>query len=345
MPVTAPNNLLNDRLIFSRESAPKMRLRLGTIDLNFGVHQADFAALNPVFAGPDFVAGLSLAAEAATKVKDYETREAADQNTSHSAQDALVACRPRCQALFYAVKMTWPLTGPGGKATQQARLQAFGQDKYDVAREQPARMVALIEQAALAYATPGYAAALAPTGWLAVPQQKGLTDAAQLLRDAAAVHGRQGGANAEDATAYYLAQNRLYWFGQQLSEAAEIIYADQPELRDQFRLSPTGPERFAFTLKAGQRKAVHLSAVLAPTRELRFSVQAAPPDPLKPDARLWVDFLPGEEAPVEHRRFLEPTLKFKTQKILASALGEAGPWLAVENLTDQDAVVKGVVGE
>ena len=90
---------------------------------------------------------------------------------------------------------------------------------------------------------------------------------------------------------------------------------------------------------------MHLSAVLAPTRELRFSVQAAPPDPLKPDARLWVDFLPGEEAPVEHRRFLEPTLKFKTQKILASALGEAGPWLAVENLTDQDAVVKGVVGE
>ncbi len=344
MPVAPPTTLPSNRALY-RESAPAMRERLRVLALNFPSHQSAFAALNPLFVGAGFGAGLALAAKNAEQVRDFDSRVAAGQQATYAEADALAACRPRCQGLFYAVRQAWPATGPGGKATQAARLKEFGQDKYAVAREVPAQMAALIEQAALAYATPGYAAALAAVGWLADPQQKALTTAAQTLRNAAAQQGRQSGVNAEDAGTYYLAQNQLYWFGQQLSEAAELVFAEEPALRAQFRLSPEGPEEFQMTLKPGQRKAVHLSAVLAPTRVLRFRVRAAAPDPKNPDARLWVDFLPAEDAPVEHRRFLEPTLKGKSQQLTAAELGEAGPWLALENLTAEEAVVVGVVGE
>ena len=342
MPVVPPATLPNDRPLFFRESAPLMRERLRVMGLNFGPLQSKFAELNPLFDGPEFAAGLALAADAATKVKDFDTRVAARMETTHSEDDALAACRPRCQALFYAVRQAWPATAPHGKAAQEAKLKEFGQDKYAAAREQPARMVALIEQASLAVAD--HTATLAAHGWGA-PQQAALVAAGQALSAASAVQGHQGGLNATEAGAYYLAQNQLYWFGQQLSEAADIAFADEPALRDQFRLSPAGPERFTMTLKPGQRKAVHLHAVLAPTRELRFRVQAAAPDVAHPTARVWVDFLPAEDAPLEQRYFLAPTLKGQTQKVLASALGEAGPWLGIENLTDTVAVVLGTVGE
>ncbi|MBC7447987.1 MAG: hypothetical protein H7330_07995 [Hymenobacteraceae bacterium] len=345
MPVTPPTTLPSSHLLFSRESAPAMRERLRVLALNFSTHQSAFAGLNPLFAGPGFGAGLTQAVKNAEQVRDFDSRVAAGQQATNTEAEALAACRPRCQGLFYAVRQAWPATGPGGKATQGARLKEFGQDKYAAAREVPAQMAALIEQAALAYTTPGYAAALAAVGWLADPQQKALTAAAQTLRNAAAQQGRQSGVNAEDAGTYYLAQNQLYWFGQQLSEAAELVFADEPAVRTQFRLSPEGPEEFQMTLKPGQRKAVHLSAVLSPTRVLRFRVRAVAPDPLNADARLWVDFLPAEDAPVEHRRFLEATPKGKTQQLTAAELGEAGPWLAIENLTAEEAVVTVVVGE
>ena len=208
MPIIAPATLPTDRPIY-RESAPQMRERLRIMFLAYMANQPAFAGLNPFFAGADFADGWKLAAAAATNVKDHDTREAARMDTGLTEQEALAACRPRCQSLFYAVRQAWPLTDPNGKATQAAKLKEFGQDKYEVARDDPARMVALIEQAAIAYATPGYAALLAPKGWLADPQQKALTDAAKALAAAGATHGHQSGVNAGDAGAYYLAQNQV----------------------------------------------------------------------------------------------------------------------------------------
>ena len=345
MIATAPDNLPNDRLL-THESAAAMRERLRVMGLSFADHQAAFAELNPYFGGPDFLAGLQVAAEYATKQKDHDTRVAAGMGATQAELAALADCRRRCQALFYAIRQTWPATTPFEKATQETHLKAFGQPKYAAAREQPARLVALIEQAALAFQElpPADATQLAAKGWAAL-QQTALVTSGAALAGAGATQGHQSGVNAGEAAAYYLAQNQLYWFGQQLSEAAELVFADEPKTRDLFRVTPTGPERFTMTLKPGQRKAVHLDSLLAPTRVLRFSVQAAPLDLAKSAARLWVDFLPAEDAPVEQRVYLEPTLKGQTQKLVAGALGEAGPWLAIENLTDTEAVVKGVVGE
>lgn len=341
MAITAPLTLPDHRPVYG-QPAPEMRETMRIMLAAFLLKQPDFAGLNPaLFGGTDFADGMKLALEGATSVADYDSRVAVGSTAAITEQDALAACRPHCQSLFYFVRRAWPATANKGVAT--ARLKEFGQDKYADAFDKPTEMAALMEQANVAYSL--HTPALTAAGWLANPHHQAFVAARQTLINAGAQKGVQSGLNAEETARYYRANNGLYWFGQQLAEAADLLYATDPAQEKPFQLGASGPERYSFTLKPGQRKARHLNGLLSPSRELRFRVEGPDADPKDPQRAIWADFLPGEDSPMEYRVTLRPTAKRQTQKVKAGDLGDAGPWIGIENLTDEEVTVVVTIAE
>lgn len=339
MPVVIipPATRRTDRLI-CREAAPAMRQRGRVMLLSFDGQQARFAALNPQFAGPDFRDSAQHYLERADKARAYDARVAArdlafqDEDTARDAAFRLV------KPLYYAVGQVWPET-----TTKRKRLQAFGRNYYEAGRTSASALLELLNLAVPAAQDTANAALLAGKGWGA-PELTALLMARTTLQTAHETAGRQVGLSGEEAEAYYGAQNDFYWFLQQLNEAADVLFDDEPKLLQEFQLTAGAPDRLQFSVGPGQTKVLP-HAPLAPDRVLRCSVRGPQPDPLRPEARIWLDFLPVEEAEVEHRVALEPTAPYRTQKVKAADLGSPGPLLAVQNLTDQDVVVRITFGD
>ena len=324
----------------SREPAPAARQRGRVMLISYEAQQPAFAGLNPKFDGPDFLVSAQAYLAEADAASANDARAAA-RDLAFQAQTVVHAEAFRLiKPLYYAIGQAW-----ANKAEVKAHLKAFGKAHYEDARDTTVPLLELLNLAIPAAQDPTTAAALAAKGWGA-PQLATLDAARVALQKAHEDAGRQVGLSGEQAVAYYRAQNNFYWFMQQLNEAADVLYTDPADapLEKQFRLGPAAPERFQFTLKPGQTKAV-AHGPLSPDRVLRCTVKVAQPDAVQPTARLWLDFLPVEGAEVEQRVALLPTAPYQTQKVLVSALGDPGPLLAVQNLTAADAVVSITVGE
>ena len=335
-PITPPADRPTNRLI-SSETAPETRQRGRVMLLSYEAHQADFTGLNPLFAGVNFGTSARGYLKTADDASAYDTRAAA-RDQAFQAEDVTRDTAFRLlKPLYYAIGQAWP------KANEKKTyLQAFGQKYYEPGRRTAGPLLELLNLALPAALEADNATALAAHGW--GPAQYAALDAARvLLQKAHETAGRQTGLSGEQAIAYYRAQNEFYWFMQELNEAADVLYADEPAVEKEFRLGPAAPDRLRYTLKPGQTKAL-AHAPLGPDRVLRCTVKGAKPDPLTPNARLWLDFLPVEGADVERRVALEPTAPYQTQKVKVSELGDPGPLLAVENLTDEDATVVITVG-
>ena len=342
MPVVViipPTTLPADRLL-GREPAPAMRQRGRVMLLSYGAQQPAFAGLNPQFNGPTFLdtAKTYLALADAASADDAR---AAARDLAFQAQDTAHAAAFRLlRPLYYAIGQAWPVA-----AEKKAYFKSFGNAYYEAARANTGPLLELLNLAVPAAQDATTATALTAKGW-GTAQLTALDGARAALQTAHENAGRQTGLSGEQAVAYYRAQNNFYWFLQQLNDAADVLFADAADeaLEKEFRLGPASPERYQFTLKPGQTKAL-AHAPFSPDRVLRCTVKGAAPDPLTPTARLWLDFLPVEDAPVEQRVALVPTAPYQTQRVPVSALGDPGPLLAVHNLTDADAIVSITIGD
>lgn len=336
--IAPPDTLPADRLI-AQEPAPAMRQRGRVMLATYEANQAAFAGLNPMFAGSEFSDSARAALQTADGASAYDARVAARDLAFQAEDTAINATFRLLKPLYYAVGQAWPTA-----SEKKTRLHAFGQKYYEAGRRSAGPLLELLNLAIPAAQDSNNADALKVKGW-GDSQLNALTTARAALQAAHETAGRQTGLSGEQAIAYYRAQNNFYWFLQQLNDAADVLFADPADaaLEKQFRLTPGAPERLQFTLAPGQTKVLHHEP-FGPDRVLRCSVQAAQPDPLTPDARLWLDFLPVEGAPVERRVALLPTEAFHTQKVKVSELGDPGPLLAIQNLTSADARVTITVG-
>lgn len=325
--INPPESIPSIRLI-SEEPAPAMRQRLRAMLQQYSTDKAAFTTLNPTLFSPDFATSATYYLQQAENAAPHDARVAAGEVATDAVDAAMATARQQAQALYYFVGQAYP-----GGARKPALLR-FGQPAYDNAREDADALGGLLDQALAALADVPTATALAAHGYGA-PQLTALTAARAVLRTARTAQGTLESVNAQTGQDYYRAQNRAYWFGQQLRDAADVVYRGQGAKLDQYRLSPPGPEAREFTLKPGQRKAIRLESDLTnPDRLLRFGLRTAAPDPAQPAARVWAALTDHADAKPTTRYALAPTLKGQSAEVAVSQLGK-GAWLVLENETPE----------
>lgn len=206
-------------------AADAMRQDMRTMHGHYLTYEDKFRDLNPEFDadyGAHWLAALDAADTAtphAARVGELKEHTVAVDTVMDQAQAAL-------QTLFYYVGRAFP--GNVG------RLDQYGRRTYAAARDNQDKMRTLLttahaaatrDQAALA--TKGYPAAqLAALGTLG-----------EQLTTANTTQEVKKGTNTEDTDHYLTLQNLAYGYGQEVSAAAKVLFAQDAATRQLFRLT------------------------------------------------------------------------------------------------------------
>ena len=292
-----------------------MRQDMRTMYEHYLTHQAAFRAFNPEFDadfGPEWLAALNAADTAPTgTVRLGELKEDTAEVTTVMEQ-----ARTALQSLFYFVGRAFPHNA--------GRMTTYGRPTYDAARDNHDLMRTLLQTAFTsatrdqdALATKGYTAAqLAALGNLVA----GLTDTNTTQEV-------KKGTNVEGTDDYVTIQNRAYGYGQEVSAAAKVLFAEDAATRKLFRLTdpaPAGPETHELTVAPqAQGSVLFATPLLAATRlHLRLAVP-------QPGQQAIVGRAVASTNPMT--AFVRLTPADSELTVTAADLGAAGQWVLMQN--------------
>lgn len=201
-----------------------MRQQMRTMHAHYEANQADFQAFNPAFDAA-FGAHWLAALDAADAAPTHEVRAGELKEHTAAVLDMMAQAQRAVQTLFYYVGQAFPHNA--------GRLDQYGRRGYAAARDSQDKMRTLLATA-VASATRDQAA-LAAAGYSAA-QLAALSALADQLSAANTTQEVKKGANAEGSDDYVTAQNLAYGYGQQVSAAAKVLFADDATTLALFRL-------------------------------------------------------------------------------------------------------------
>jgi hypothetical protein len=301
-----------------------MRQDMRTMYQHYLTHQAALRAFNPEFDvdfGPEWLTALNAADTAPTgtvRVGELKEDTAEVATVMEQAQSAL-------QSLFYFVGRAFPHNA--------GRMTTYGRPTYDAARDNHDLMRTLLQTAFTsatrdkdALATKGYTAAqLAALGQLVA----GLTDTNTTQEV-------KKGTNVEGTDDYVTIQNRAYGYGQEVSAAAKVRFAEDAATLKLFRLTdpaPAGPEAHELTVAPKDRGSVLFATPLLATTRLHLRL-AVP----QPGQQATVGRAVGPTSPLSN--FLVLSSANSELTVTATELGDAGQWVLVFNANGTAAPVR-----
>jgi hypothetical protein len=301
------------------EADAAMRQDMRTMHEHYLSHQAAFQGFNPEFDaafGTDWLAAIDAAdtTPAGTiRVGELKEDTAEVGSTMTQAQAAV-------QSLFYFVGRAYPHNA--------GRLAQYGRSTYNAARDNHDKMRALLQTAFTSatrdkteLAKKGYTPAILAALGTLVAQ----------LTDTNTTQEVKKGTNTEDGDHYLTTQNLAYGFGQEVSAAAKVLFAEAPATLKLFRLSgpaaPASPETHELTVAPSALGSVLFTTPLLATT--RLHLRLAVPQPAQVA-------LVGRVAAAGNSLRAHATLTTSISELdaTADALGPDGQWLAVFNDSD-----------
>ncbi|GAB3576664.1 hypothetical protein GCM10027345_13580 [Hymenobacter daeguensis] len=304
-----------------------MRQDMRTMYQHYLTHQAAFQTFNPEFDaafGTDWLAAIDTAdttPPGAVRVGELKEDTAEVGNTMAQAQAAI-------QSLFYFVGRAFPHNA--------GRLATYGRSTYDAARDNHDKMRALLQTAftsatrdKTALATKGYTPAMLAALGALVEQ----------LTDTNTTQEVKKGTNTEEGDHYVTTQNLAYGYGQEVSAAAKVLFAEDAATLRLFRLTgPAAPahETHELTVAPEETGSVLLRTPLLATTPLHLRL-AVPQ--------------PGQEAVVGRAgapadkltTYVTLTPAISEVDLTAEALGPAGQYVLVQNSSPAPVRVEIVV--
>jgi hypothetical protein len=245
-----------------READATMRQDMRTMHAHYLTHQAAFQAFNPEFNaafGTDWLAAIDLAdttPNGAVRVGELkeETAEVAD---------VMEQARTAVQSLFYFVGRAFPHNA--------GRLATYGRSTYDAARDNHDKMRTLLQTAftsatrdKTALAAKGYTPAMLAALGALVAQ----------LTDTNTTQEVKKGTNTEEGDHYLTTQNLAYGYGQEVSAAAKVLFAQDAATLKLFRMSgpaaPPAHETHELTVAPQGVEKILLDTPLADTTRLHL---------------------------------------------------------------------------
>lgn len=301
-----------------------MRQAMRTMQAHYAEKAAVFQAFNPEFDKAYGTHWLTAINEADTTpdntVRVGELKEDTAEVTSLMAQ-----AQGAVQSLFYFVGRAFPHNA--------GRLDTYGRRTYVAARDNHDKMRALLQTA--------FASATRDRDELV---KKGYTPAmlaalGTLVTELAATNTTQEvtkGTNQEGTAHYLTTQNLAYGYGQEVSAAAKVLFAQDAATLKLFRLSSPAPaahETHELTVATEDVGSVLIGTVLTATT--RLHLRLAVPEP-------------GQEAvvgrvvaPPDHMHttvILTPAIS--EMDVTANALGTVGQYVLVQNSSPQTVRVE-----
>ena len=204
-----------------------MRSQMRTMHGHYLADAAAFAALNPDLGGR-FGTDWLAAVEAADKAPNVDVRRGELREDTATVEEQMELARRTAQSVFYYVDQAFP--------KNTGRLSQYGKDRYQKAFNNADEMRLLLDMAATAAERDQ--AELAAKGFSAA-QLAGLKALADSLDVADTSQEMRKGINQEGTGDYVQAQNRAYSFGQQLSKAAKVVFAQDASKQQLYRLNDT----------------------------------------------------------------------------------------------------------
>ena len=206
-----------------------MRQDMRTMHGHYLTNAAAFQAFNPEFDaafGSDWLAALATA----DTTPDHTVRLGELKEDTAEVDTVMERAQRATQAVFYYVGRAFPHNA--------GRLATYGRSRYDAARDNHDKMRTLL-QTAFTAATSDHAA-LAAKGYTAAQ----LAELGSLVQELAITNTTQEmtkGTNTEGTEHYITTQNLAYGYGQEVSAAAKVLFADDKTTQALFRLSSGGP--------------------------------------------------------------------------------------------------------
>jgi hypothetical protein len=298
-----------------READATMRQDMRTMHAHYLTHQAAFQAFNPEFDaafGTDWLAALDLAdttPNGAVRVGELK------EDTAEVA-DVMEQARTAVQSLFYFVGRAFPHNA--------GRLATYGRSTYDAARDNHDKMRTLLQTAftsatrdKTALAAKGYTPAML-TALGALVEQLTDTNTTQEVKK---------GTNTEEGDHYVTTQNLAYGYGQEVSAAAKVLFAQDAATLKLFRLSgPAAPAHETHELTVGSKEtaSVLLGTPLLPTTRLHLRL-AVP----QAEEAAAVSRTVAATDPLQGLVVL--TAAISEMDVTADALGPAGQYVQVQS--------------
>lgn len=207
-----------------------MRQRMRTMHKHYEANQAAFQKLNPEF-DKEYGAHWLAALDVADTTPPGAVRVGELKEDTADVTDVMEDTQQAVQTVFYYVGRAFPHNA--------GRLDQYGRRTYTAARDNHDKMRTLL-QTAFASATRDQAE-LAAKGYDATQ----LAALGALVTQLATTNTTQEvtkGTNTEGSDHYVTVQNLAYGFGQEVSAAAKVQFADDAATLDLFRLgSPAAP--------------------------------------------------------------------------------------------------------
>jgi hypothetical protein len=249
-------------------SAAAMRQDMRTMHAHYLTHQAAFQAFNPEFDaafGTDWLAAIDLA----DTTPDNTVRVGELMEDTAAVQDAMTRAQQAVQSLFYFVGRAYPHNA--------GRMATYGRSSYETARNSHDKMRTLL-QTAFASATRDKTD-LAAKGYTAA-QLAALGALVAELADTNTTQEVKKGTNQEGTAHYLTTQNLAYGYGQEVSAAAKVLFAQDAATLKLFRLrGPAAPARETHELTVAPQDVatVLLATPLADTTRLHLRLAVPQP--------------------------------------------------------------------
>ncbi|MDQ2792750.1 MAG: hypothetical protein M3Y12_01890 [Bacteroidota bacterium] len=219
------------------EAAPAMRQHMRTMQAHYVAHEAAFRAFNPEFDAA-FGAHWLAAIDEADAAPDNTTRVGELKESTAEVATTMTQAQAAVQSLFYFVGRAFPHNA--------GRLDQYGRRGYVTARDHHDKMRTLL-QTAFSSATRDKAA-LAEKGYTPA-MLAALGTLVTQLADTNTTQEVKKGTNVEGTDHYLTTQNLAYGFGQEVSAAAKVLFADDKATQALFRLSSPGPDTAGTALR------------------------------------------------------------------------------------------------
>lgn len=303
------------------ENDARMRQRMRTMQGVYETQKALFEALNPKVFTPTFGTRWLTALDTADEAVPGMVRVGELKEETEDVNATLAAAGAMAQRVFYYVGEAFP-----GRAS---KLTAYGQPRYEKARNSQPLMRALLET--LIGRAKADKTALAAVGFGPALQTQLAELSEQLTLDETSQEDKKG-LNTGDGDAYIETQNAAYAFGQAAYKAAQQLFGADASQLARFRLGePARPraEVRTLTLQPGERRSILIKGALLNTSALRLT--ASP-------GQVRVLRSPDATDPATSGGRLLPDQK--TLRVTAWALGADGQHLVVVNEGSQRATLR-----
>ena len=248
------------------DAAAAMRQHMRTMQAHYMANEAAFRAFNPEFDadfGPQWLAAIGLA----DTTPDHSTRVGELKEDTDAVENVMEQARRAVQTVFYYVGRAFP--------KNVGRLTTYGRNTYEAARDNHDKMRTLL-QTAFTSATRDQKE-LAAKGY-SDAQLSGLGTLVAQLAATNTTQEVQKGTNEENTAHYLTIQNLAYGYGQEVSGASKVLYAENKARRDLFRLSgpaASGRESHELTTEPGAYATATFATPLLATTGLRLRLTGA----------------------------------------------------------------------